>query len=84
MLVAPATDRSRLRTAREAIAALGRTIHQPDESIGVDAGRLRNTHPISLPDAWCLTTARHANAELASFGEKSRAPRKEKDRRPPR
>jgi predicted nucleic acid-binding protein len=70
VLVAPAADRSRLRTAREAIAALGVAIHQPGEAIGVEAARLRNTYPISLPDAYCLATARHADAQVASFDEK--------------
>lgn len=67
VLVAPAADKQRLRRAREAIAALGVTIHQPGEAIGVEAARLRRFHPISLPDAYCLATARHAGASVASF-----------------
>ncbi len=70
VLVAPAADRMRLRAAREAIAALGVAIHQPSEAIGVDAARLRGAHPISLPDAYCLATARYADASVASFDEK--------------
>jgi predicted nucleic acid-binding protein len=70
VLVAPAADRKRLRAAREAIASLGVTIHQPSEAIGVEAARLRDAHPISLPDAYCLATARYADASLASFDEK--------------
>ena len=70
MLVAPAADRSRLRAAREAIAALGVQVHQPGEAIGVEAARLRNTYPISVPDAYCLATARQADAQVASFDEK--------------
>jgi predicted nucleic acid-binding protein len=70
VLIAPAADRSRLRTAREAIAALGVAIHKPGEAIGVEAARLRNRYPISLPDAYCLATARHADAQVASFDEK--------------
>jgi predicted nucleic acid-binding protein len=70
VLVAPAADRMRLRAAREAIAALGVAIHQPSEAIGVDAARLRGAHPISLPDAYCLATARSADASVASFDEK--------------
>jgi predicted nucleic acid-binding protein len=69
-LVAPAAERQRLRAAREAIAALGVAIHQPGEAIGVEAARLRNSHPISLPDAYCLATARHTGGALASFDEK--------------
>ena len=70
VLVAPAADRQRLRAAREAIAALGVTIHQPTEAVGVTAARLRGAHPISLPDAYCLATARYAEAQVASFDEK--------------
>jgi predicted nucleic acid-binding protein len=70
VLVAPAVDKQRLRRARTAIAALGVQIHQPGESIGVDAARLRQTYPISLPDAYCLATARQTGASLASFDGK--------------
>ena len=70
VLVAPAADRQRLRAAREAIAALSVGIHQPGEAIGVEAARLRCSHPISLPDAYCLATARHTGGSLASFDEK--------------
>lgn len=70
VLVAPAADRRRLRAAREAIAALGVAIHQPGEAIGVEAARLRGAHPISLPDAYCLATARSTDASVASFDEK--------------
>lgn len=41
-----------------------------DEAIGVEAARLRSAHPITLPDAYCLATARHADSTLASFDEK--------------
>lgn len=70
VLVAPSADRARLRAAREAIAALGVTIHRPSEAIGVHAARLRLEHPISLADAYCLATARHARADLVSFDRK--------------
>ncbi len=70
VLVAPAADKQRLRRAREAIAALGVAIHQAGEAIGVEAARLRRAHPISLPDAYCLATARHAGASVASFDQK--------------
>jgi predicted nucleic acid-binding protein len=70
VLVAPAADRERLRAAREAIAALGVAVHQPGEAIGVEATRLRSSHPISLPDAYCLATTRHSRGSLASFDEK--------------
>ena len=67
VLVAAAPDRERLRTAREAIAALGVSIHQPGEAIGVEAARLRARHAISLADAFCLATAKHTTATVASF-----------------
>jgi predicted nucleic acid-binding protein len=70
VLIAPAADKKRLRRAREAIAALGVTIHQPGEAIGVEAARLRGAHTISLPDAYCLATARHAGGSVASFDHK--------------
>jgi predicted nucleic acid-binding protein len=70
VLVAPSADRARLRAAREAIAALGVTIHRPSEAIGVDAARMRLEHPISLADAYCLATVRHAGARLVSFDRK--------------
>ena len=70
VLVAPAADRQRLRAAREAITALGVGVHQPGEAIGVEAARLRCSHPISLPDAYCLATTRHTDGSLASFDDK--------------
>lgn len=70
VLVAPAADSQRLRLAREAVAALGVAVHQPGESIGVEAARLRCRHPISLPDAYCLATAKHAGGSVASFDRK--------------
>lgn len=70
VLVAPAADHQRLRAAREAIAALGVTIHSPTEAIGVEASRLRGRHPISLPDAYLLATARHTSSSVASFDRK--------------
>ncbi|MGI8729929.1 MAG: type II toxin-antitoxin system VapC family toxin [Solirubrobacteraceae bacterium] len=70
VLIAPAADRRRLRAAREAIAALGVTVHRPVEAIGVAAARLRGHHQISLPDAYCLATAQHAGGSLVTFDRK--------------
>ena len=70
VLVAPAADAGQLRMAREAIAALGVEIHKPGAAIGVEAARLRRRHPISLADAYCLATARHASALVVSFDRK--------------
>lgn len=70
VLVAPAQERQRLRRAREAIAALGVSIHRPGDAVAVDAARFRWSHPISLPDAYCLATAGRTGSALASFDEK--------------
>jgi predicted nucleic acid-binding protein len=67
VLIAPACDRDILSAAREAIDALRVSVHQPNEAVGVEAARLRGHHPISLPDAYCLATAKHAAATLVSF-----------------
>jgi hypothetical protein len=55
VLVAPAVENRRLRTAREAIRALGVIVHKPSEVIRAYAARLRGRHPISLADAYCLS-----------------------------
>lgn len=70
VLIAPSADVSKLAAAREAITALGVTVHQPNEAIGVEAARLRRRHPISLPDAYCLATAKHTGSALSSFDQK--------------
>jgi predicted nucleic acid-binding protein len=70
VLIAPSADVSKLAAAREAIAALGVTAHQPNEAIGVEAARLRRRHPISFPDAYCLATAKHTGSTLSSFDQK--------------
>jgi predicted nucleic acid-binding protein len=70
VLIAPAGDSQRLRTAREAIAALGVAVHRPTEAIGVDAARLRARHPISLPDSYLLATTKRIGATAASFDRK--------------
>jgi predicted nucleic acid-binding protein len=70
VLIAPSVDTSKLAAAREAIVALGVGVHQPNEAIGVEAARLRQRHPISLPDAYCLATAKHAGSAVSSFDQK--------------
>jgi predicted nucleic acid-binding protein len=70
VLIAPSADAPKLVAARQAIAALGVTVHQPNEAIGVEAARLRQRHPISLPDAYCLATAKHTGSTLSSFDQK--------------
>jgi predicted nucleic acid-binding protein len=66
---APSADVSKLAAAREAIAALGVTVHRPNEAIAVEAARLRGRHPISLPDAYCLATAKHTSSAVSSFDQ---------------
>jgi predicted nucleic acid-binding protein len=70
VLVAPAADPTKLAAAREAIVALGISTHQPSETIAVDAARLRGRHPISLPDAYCLATAKQTGSTIVSFDDK--------------
>jgi predicted nucleic acid-binding protein len=70
VLIAPAGSRTNLAAAREAIAALGVGVHQPGEAVAVEAARLRGRHPISLPDAYCLATARLTASTLVSFDQK--------------
>jgi predicted nucleic acid-binding protein len=70
VLIAPSIDVSKLAAAREAIAALGVAVHRPNEAIGIEAARLRQRHPISLPDAYCLATAKHTGSALSSFDQK--------------
>jgi predicted nucleic acid-binding protein len=78
VLVVPAADRRRLRQARTAIAPLGVAVHGPGEAIAVEAARLRQLYPISLPDAYCVATAGFLGAALASFDQKvTRAARAE-------
>jgi predicted nucleic acid-binding protein len=70
VLIAPAADPGTLATAREAIAALGIEVHLPSEAIAIESARLRRRYPISLPDAYCLATAKHTKATLASYDQK--------------
>jgi predicted nucleic acid-binding protein len=70
VLVAPSSDTSKLTAARRAISALGVTVHQPSEAVAVEAARLRQRYPVSLPDGYCLATAKHSNSTLASFDQK--------------
>jgi predicted nucleic acid-binding protein len=70
VLVAPTGDTHMLASAREAIAALGVAVALPNEAVGVEAARLRHRHPISLPDAYCLATAKQRASTLVSFDRK--------------
>jgi predicted nucleic acid-binding protein len=70
VLIAPSAHASKLAAARAAITALGVTIQQPNEAIAVEAARFRQRHPISLPDAYCLATAKHTGSTLSTFDQK--------------
>lgn len=70
VLVAPAASPAQLAVAREAIAALGVSAHRPSEAIAIDAARLRGRYPISLPDAYCLATAKQTGSTVISFDHK--------------
>lgn len=70
VLIAPSADAAQLTAARRAIGALGVTMHQPNEAIAVDAARLRQQHAVSLPDSYCLATAKHTGSTIASFDQK--------------
>lgn len=78
VLIAPAADAAKLAAAREAVTALGIATHRPSEAIAVEAARLRDRHPISLPDAFLLASAKRTAATVASFDEKvNRAAKRE-------
>lgn len=70
-LVRPAEDERTLRTARDAMAALGIGLIAPTPAIAVDAARHRALN-ISLADGFALATARAHQAHLASFDRRVR------------
>jgi predicted nucleic acid-binding protein len=70
VLIGPSADAAKLAVARRAIGALGVTVHQPTEAIAVEAARLPQRHPVSLPDGYCLATAKHIRSTIASFDQK--------------
>ncbi len=65
-LVRPAEDESTLRTARDALSALGVRLIAPTPAIAVGAARHRALN-ISLADGFALATAQAHQAYLASF-----------------
>lgn len=70
-LVRPAEDESVLRTAMDALAALGVRLIAPTPTIAVDAARYRALN-ISLADGFALATAQVHDAHLASFDRRVR------------
>lgn len=69
-LTVPVPVASRRRTAREAPATLGVTVHRPTEAVAVVAARLRAEHPINLSGAHALATAERAGASLVTFDQR--------------
>ena len=76
VLIAPGADRRRLRSAREAIAALGLAAHGANEAIGVNAARLRRASARSAsPTPTCSPRPdRPAAPSCRSTGRCSRPP----------
>ena len=70
-LVRPAEDQSVLRTAVDALAALGVRLIAPTPAIAVDAARYRALS-ISLADGFALATAQAHDAHVASFDRRVR------------
>ena len=70
-LVRPAEDQSVLRTAVDALAALGVRLIAPTPAIAVDAARHRALS-ISLADGFALATAQAHDAHVASFDRRVR------------
>jgi predicted nucleic acid-binding protein len=70
-LVRPAEEESVLRTAVDALAALGIRLIAPTPTITVDAARYRALN-ISLADGFALATAQAHHAHVASFDRRVR------------
>jgi predicted nucleic acid-binding protein len=70
-LVKPAEDERTLRTAVEAIAALGIKLVAPTPAMARDAARYR-TLDVSLADGFAMATAAAHKATLASFDSRVR------------
>jgi predicted nucleic acid-binding protein len=70
-LVRPAEDERNLKTARDALVALGIRLVAPTPSIAVDAARHRGLN-ISLADGFALATAQARDAHVASFDRRVR------------
>jgi predicted nucleic acid-binding protein len=70
-LVRPAEDERNLKTARDALVALGIKLVAPTTSIAVGAARHRGLN-ISLADGFALATAQAHDAHVASFDRRVR------------
>jgi predicted nucleic acid-binding protein len=70
-LVRPAENERTLRTAVDALAALGVRLIAPTPTIAIEAARHRGLG-ISLADGFALATARAHDASIASFDRRVR------------
>jgi predicted nucleic acid-binding protein len=70
-LVRPAEEESALRTAVDALSALGVQLIAPTPTIALEAARHRGLS-ISLADGFALATAQAHNASVASFDRRVR------------
>jgi predicted nucleic acid-binding protein len=70
-LVRPAEDEDTLRTARDALSALGIRPIAPTPAIAVNAARHRALN-VSLADGFALATAQAHDAQVASFDHRVR------------
>lgn len=70
-LVRPAEDETTLRTAKEALTALGIRLIAPTPAIAVNAARHRALN-VSLADGFALATAQAQGAYVASFDRRVR------------
>ncbi len=71
VLVRPAENEDTLRTAVEAVAALGIRPLAPSAGIARDAARYRSLN-VSLADGFALATARAQSGSVASFDRRVR------------
>jgi predicted nucleic acid-binding protein len=70
-LVRPAEDETSLRTAVDALGALGVQLVAPSPAMAVDAARHRNLG-VSLADGFALAAAHANDATVASFDRRVR------------
>jgi predicted nucleic acid-binding protein len=70
-LVRPAEDETSLRTALDALSALGVQLVAPSPAMAVDAARHRSLG-VSLADGFALATAHAKDATVASFDRRVR------------
>ena len=70
-LVRPAADERTLRTAVDAIGAMGIRLIAPTQGIAIDAARFRALN-ISLADGFAIATAKDQGSFVATFDQRVR------------